>query len=220
MNAQYRVVNQSLWPRKQQFDFYGTFEQPYFSIGFNLDAKHLYQVCKAQGCSFFHAYSYLIMKVVNLNEPFRLRVVEQQVRDYQVIDLSCTVLAADGCIRFTEIAFDDCFDGFVDNLLAAVQLAVNREFMHQDFAQSQSLKNKVYMSVIPWINFSSFRHAWAGKDDSGVPRIVVGKMNEQYQLPICVDLHHGLADGSHVGQFSQQVQDAFQDFSIVAKLST
>lgn len=211
--AEFNIINQQQWARSQHFEFYRTFEQPYFSIGFNLDAKGLFEKVKQADEQFFHAYMYLILRTVNLSEPFRLRIVENQVRDYQQINGSCAMLADDNTFRYVDFDFNDNYQAFSAGIVKAKTTAINRPFIYDQFEASQQHKNTVYMTVIPWINFTSFSHAWQSKDDSGVPRIVVGKMDAHHQLPISIDVHHALVDGIHVGVFSQALQQAFDEFS-------
>lgn len=212
--AEYNIIDQHQWARSQHFDYYRAFEQPYFSIGFNLDAKALFHTVKRAGGQFFHAYMYLILKTINLSEPFRLRIVENQVRDYQQINGSCAMLADDSTVRYVDFDFNDDFQQFVQTITREKALAIDKPFIHGEFNASQQHKNTVYMSVIPWVSFTHFSHAWAGKDDSGVPRIVVGKMDKNFCLPISIDVHHALVDGLHVGVFSEQLQQAFDRFVV------
>lgn len=212
--AAYQTINLLEWPRKQHFDFYRQFEQPFFSIGFNLDAKTLFNTVKQANGQFFHAYMYLILKTINASEPFRLRIVENQVRDYQHINGSCAMLAKDNTFRYVDFDFHEDYQQFSQGIVKAKAKAISQPFLYDGFDESQTHKNTVYMSVIPWISFTSFSHAWQGKDDSGVPRIVVGKMDDNFQMPMSIDVHHALVDGFHIGAFKEQLQKAFDEFKL------
>ena len=47
-----------------------------------------------------------------------------------------------------------------------------------------------------------------------VPKMAFGKLvqqGEQWRMPLSVEVHHGLMDGLHVGQFLQTLQQLFDE---------
>ncbi|MBL0711118.1 MAG: hypothetical protein JJV99_08920 [Colwellia sp.] len=78
----YHLIDLETWPRKEHFHFYQQFEQPYFNICCDLNAKNLYEYCQEQQISFFDAYIFLAMKAVNHVEAFKLRLAKDTVRTY------------------------------------------------------------------------------------------------------------------------------------------
>ncbi|HVF30994.1 MAG TPA: CatA-like O-acetyltransferase, partial [Pyrinomonadaceae bacterium] len=68
----------------------------------------------------------------------------------------------------------------------------------------------IYYSVIPWVSFTSFKHATRGDNRLSVPRMVFGKIfneGELKKMPFSVEVHHALMDGIHVGKYFQQFQN-------------
>jgi chloramphenicol O-acetyltransferase type A len=68
----------------------------------------------------------------------------------------------------------------------------------------------IYYSVIPWVSFTSFKHANSGDNRQTVPRMVFGKMFEEggrRLMPFSVEVHHALMDGYHVGRYFEVFQE-------------
>ena len=68
----------------------------------------------------------------------------------------------------------------------------------------------IYYSVIPWVSFTSFKHANSGDNRQTVPRMVFGKMFEDGSrrlMPFSVEVHHALMDGYHVGRYFKLFQE-------------
>jgi chloramphenicol O-acetyltransferase type A len=210
VTEKYQVLDIEDWPRKQHFEFYKDFEQPYFNICCDLDAAKLFNYCRDNNIAFFDAYLFLTMKTLNQLTPFCYRMVDGQVRIYQEISISVTVMADDQTLRFCLVPFSADFFEFVQKFKTAKDKALSEPFIDHSFLANQNIKSTVYMSVIPWISFTSFSHASPSSESSGIPRIVFGKMRKtDYSMPLSVEVHHSLVDGLHVGQFVQTLQSFF-----------
>jgi len=62
----------------------------------------------------------------------------------------------------------------------------------------------IYYSVIPWVSFTSFKHASSLDKLQTIPRIVFGKIfsdGERKLMPVSVEANHIVMDGFHVGKF-------------------
>ncbi|MFT5164604.1 MAG: chloramphenicol O-acetyltransferase type A [Alteromonadaceae bacterium] len=210
MSDTYQRLDMTNWSRRQHYQFYQDFSQPYFSIGCDLNAAALYNHCKAQHISFFDAYLFMTMQAINTVEPLRYRLVDEQIRVYQSISISVAVMAADQTFRFCEVPYSADFTTFQRQLKQAKATAINGPFFSDTFFTHQSNQATVYMSVIPWISFTSFAHARHGGTSTGIPLLAIGKMRQtDNTLPITVDAHHALVDGVHVGQFIEVLQGLF-----------
>jgi chloramphenicol O-acetyltransferase type A len=69
----------------------------------------------------------------------------------------------------------------------------------------------VQCSFIPWVSFSSFKHARNNKLElNGIPKFVIGKYvkeDEIIKMPFSIEVHHALMDGLHVEKLLEILQD-------------
>ena len=68
-----RTLNQTQWNRKEHFDFFNEFDEPYFGIVSEIDCTKAYQISKNKGQSFFAYYLHKSLLAVNQVEEFRLQ---------------------------------------------------------------------------------------------------------------------------------------------------
>jgi chloramphenicol O-acetyltransferase type A len=211
MTGKFQVLDLTKWSRKQQFEYFKDFSEPFVNVCCDLDARVLYQYCQEHQISFFCAYLYLSSKAVNQVESFCYRLVDSQVRIYQDITIGVAILAEDQTFRFCEIDYASNFPMFTDNLAKAKEKSLSQPFFSREFYANKSLQATVHMSVIPWLSFTGFTHATNNTQPStGIPMIVFGKMRaDNYSLPLSVDVHHALMDAFHIGQYVNTLQQLF-----------
>ena len=204
MNA-FTVLDLENWKRKSTYDFFQTFDVPFYNITANIDVSNLKKFCAKNQQSYFITALYLSQKTINQVENFRLRLANNQVRLYQTTQAGSTILLEDETFGFCYFPIENEMHEFIDKGKTAIaNFKANPHFE----ARNGDL-NMIYYSMIPWISFTSFQHARRHEDGDSVPRIVFGKYfkeNGKWLMPISVEVHHALVDGLHVGQYFEILQ--------------
>jgi len=75
----------------------------------------------------------------------------------------------------------------------------------------------VYLSCLPWIHFRSMTHPVHTDRPDSVPRIAWGRYRLDggvATLPVNIQVHHALVDGSHLGAFFEGVQASLSSYSV------
>ncbi|MDJ1506611.1 chloramphenicol acetyltransferase [Xanthocytophaga agilis] len=198
------------WNRKEHFQFFSGFDEPFFGIVAELDITHAYQKAKAANASFFLYYLYQTLKIVNAIEEFRYRIAEGKVYCYDTIHASPTISRDDTTFGFGFIEFKDTFESFLPGALTEIEAV--RQTSGLCLSDQTGRIDVIHFSAIPWTRFTGLTHArhFAYKDS--VPKVSVGKYYTQHGkmlLPVAVNVHHGLMDGYHVGKFLSELQSLF-----------
>jgi hypothetical protein len=71
----------------------------------------------------------------------------------------------------------------------------------------------VHCTTLPWLHFTSFTHARDPAQGTDNPKLAFGQLRQaeaRWWLPLCVDVHHALVDGVHVGRFVQAFEALLQ----------
>ncbi len=206
--AQYLDV--TAWARRDLFEFFRGYTNPYFNICAQLDITKLLDILRTQpGISTSLTYLYFALRVANEIEPFRYRLRGDKVLIHDVIHGGTIVLLPNESFNFAYFDYDQDFEKFIGAAQSATQDA------QRDSAafRPNPGDDRIHFSVLPWISFTSFSHARnLGQEDS-VPKIAFGKFikeNERTLLPISVEVHHALMDGLHVGRFLSRLQELLQ----------
>lgn len=210
----YQVLDVSQWARAEHFKFYQGFSHPWYNICSHIDVTALRHYCKLHGHRFFHAYLYLTQQALNKCEPMAYRLVGDEVRIYSLICVSVALLAEDDTVRFCDLDYQVDFADFTLRATDAEARIKNTPFILEQFIGQEMKQNTIHLTVLPWIDFTSMSHARDVNFPDSIPKMAFGKLvqqGEQWRMPLSVEVHHGLMDGLHVGQFLQTLQQLFDE---------
>jgi chloramphenicol O-acetyltransferase type A len=197
------------WARRDAFDFFRGFDNPYFNVCTRLDAAALKAAVAETGVgSFTLAYHFIALRLANQIEPFRYRLQGDRVLVLPEIHGGATVLRDDDSFAFAYMDHHIDYGAFCAQATAAIDAAKSRAAGFDPRVGDEAM---VHFTTLPWIHFSSFSHArnW-GRQDS-VPKISFGRADAEgarLWLPLSVEVHHALMDGVHVGRYVQAFEAA------------
>lgn len=201
------IIDLSSWNRREHFEFFNSFEEPYFGLTFELDVTRAKPFCKKQGIPFFLYYHFLSTKVVNQIDALRLRIEEEQVVRYDVIHATTTIMREDKTFSFSYIPFQDDLEQFIRDGLAEIERiqATTGIGMEGDPARL----DVIHYSTIPWVPFKGLTHARAFSYRDSAPKISFGKLiqqEDQWNMPVSIFSHHALVDGYDIGLYYESFQ--------------
>ena len=199
------------WNRKSQYDFFKTYDDPFFNLTTELDVTNLYDHCKKNHLSFFLACLHFAVESANEILEFRLRIVNDKLYEFEKIHIGSTVLNNDNSFSFCHFERKDNvyeFDLSGKNVL-------KKHAEQIDFDTNKDRMDLIYASSIPWISFTSIKHARSiEREKSGIPKFVFGKFyesNKIKKMPFSIEVHHAMIDGYHVGKFLEIFQKKMDD---------
>jgi chloramphenicol O-acetyltransferase type A len=193
------------WNRKEHFLFFKQMDEPFYGITTTIDCTKAYAKAKVLDVSFFSYYLHKTLSAVNAVENFRYRIIEDEVYIFDVIDASATVMREDTTFGFSYMPFTEDINEFTQ----IVETEIERMQTTTGVFTREYPDNLIHFSALPWINFTSLSHARSFTWPDSCPKISVGKLTEENgkkSIPISVHVHHGLADGYHVGLFLEKLQ--------------
>lgn len=201
-----KLIDQEKWNRKEHFQFFSKFTEPFFGVTVKVECTQAYAKAKENHVSFFLYYLFRALKAANQIDNFKYRIIENQVFEYDTVNASPTINRPDGTFGFAYMDYDENEKVFYQNALEEikeVQKSVN-------LFPAVSGENVIHFSAIPWIDFTSVSHARIYSSPDSCPKISFGKMTESdgiKSMPISIHGHHALMDGYHVGQFIERFQE-------------
>lgn len=197
-----KKIDIATWKRKEHFEFYSKFDEPFFGIVTEIDCTAAYKAAKEKNVSFYADYLHKSLVAVNETEEFRYRIVGDDVILYDSIHAAPTIGREDGSFGFGFILYDRDFEVFSKSLAEESEkvmklsgLGINENSYRYDV---------LHYSAVPWFRFTGLTHARSFKNPDGVPKISFGKAsvaNGKMTMPISVNGHHGLMDGKHVAEY-------------------
>ena len=208
-----RYLDLEAWPRRAAFEYFRSFDKPYFNVCTRLDVAPLKAALAASGGGGLSlACYYVALRLANLHEPLRLRLEGGRVRVHEAVGGSTTVLRDDDSFGFAYFEAAEGFDAFAAEAGAAIR-AAREPGAH--FAPRLEEAALLHLTTLPWVHFTSFSHArnW-GREDS-VPKLAFGRAEAgeggRLWMPLSVEVHHALMDGVHVGRYVQAFEAALAE---------
>lgn len=205
-----KELDLNTWSRREQFDFFQQAEDPFVGVVVELDVTKGYERCKQKGWSFHHYYHFLTIKLVNEIEEFRYRTVGGKPVVLDLIHVGTTLLREDKTFVFAYVDYSPemTFEEFSQLATKNFDEALQGEGM-QASERSRDL-DIIHYTTVPWLNFKGLRLPKGFNKEDSVPKISFGKMvkqGEKKTMPIAIDVHHGLVDGYHLGQFVERLEE-------------
>jgi len=202
------------WPRRAAFQFFRGFDKPWFSVCTRLNVAALKAALASQRVgSFWLAYHFIAMQVVNQTPAMRLRFTAdgQGVRVLDLVHAGTTVLRSDTSFAMLTLRQTRGYAAFCAAAQPALETAraLDSPFLPVDTLPAN--EGLIHTTTLPWIHFTSFDHARPRGVDEDVPKIAFGRAEREgarLLMPIAVEVNHALADGLHVGLYLQALQAA------------
>ncbi len=200
-----RKLTIETWDRKDHFHFFRQFEEPFFGVCVEVDCTRAYQKAKALDSSFFLYYLHASITAANQIEPFRYRIVNDEVIIHDSIDASATINRENNTFGFSYIPYAADFKEFERNARAEIERVRNTVGLEP----ASSSENVVHYSSLPWMHFTALSHARSFKHKDSIPKISFGQLTDKdgrKVMPVSIHVHHALMDGYHVGEHIAKFQ--------------
>lgn len=198
-----RVIDLATWPRRRHFETFSSWQQPHANICAPVDVTALRDAARQARASLFASLLYAACHAANEVPELRQRVRDGGVVEHDVVHPSFTITGTDGHFRFCRGTWDPDPRAFFAGMGAATEAASNAEL--QDLGDD----DRLYVTSVPWVAFTSIQHAMPHAADS-VPRIAWGKVEQRdgrSVMPLSLQVHHAVADGVHMGRFFAGFED-------------
>ncbi|MDQ8141703.1 chloramphenicol acetyltransferase [Chryseobacterium sp. CFS15] len=198
------------WKRKDHFQFFSKFEEPFFGVTINIDCTLAYQQAKEKGNSFFLYYLYRALKAANAIENFRYRIIDKEVYLFDQINASATINRPDETFGFSYMDYDKNEELFYQK----AKEEISRVQQSKGLIPAGSGENVIHFSAVPWLDFTSLSHARSFTFPDSCPKISFGKVTEnngKKLMSVSIHAHHGLMDGFHIGLFAEQFQELMNE---------
>ena len=194
------------WPRRATYEFFKDYEDPFFNFTANVDVSAAYAFCKQNGLSFSLTALYYSLVAANQIREFRIRLVDGRLVEFDRIHATQTILNDDETFSF---AYFEMKDDVLD-FNRSGKLALEKYGDLKSLEVESDRADLIYYSVIPWVSFTSFKHASRLDKNQTIPRIVFGKLFDDGScklIPLSVEANHRIMDGFHVGKFFNRFQE-------------
>lgn len=202
-----QLIDLATWPRREHFEFFSQFDEPFFGLVAEVDCTHAQAEAKRLGVPFFLYYLYHAVRAANAVEAFRQRIEQGHVYTYDRVHASATIGRPDHTFSFSFIEAHADLADFVAG--AQVEIAAIQATSGLGLGERTARPDVLHCSAIPWVKFTGLSHARSFGHPDSAPKISFGQVyadGPARRMAVSVHVHHALADGYHVGLFLELFQ--------------
>jgi len=197
--------------RRDRFALFDAMDSPALNLCFTLELPDFRPWCKEQGLAPFHVLLCATLRSILKIENFCYRVLDGEVIRIERLIPSFTVTNQHDDLNFAMFAWSDDVREFVARGRAAGAQAASMSSLNTQYASMspRQAKEQVFVTCIPWLDFTSIQHPTATLAQPDIPSLAWGRFRDapdkRLQLPFSVQAHHGFVDGFHIHRLGQEI---------------
>lgn len=211
----YKVLKVEELENPSQYKWFRTFANPCYGMNVKTDVSEVVRFSKERGTSFFANTLYLVTKALNSVDVLRMREVRGEIRLYDVINPTFTVMTDSG--RFANAGFKmiEDYQGFYNQTRRLIAEKKTQESFDDQYNDSEDFDD-YYITCLPWISVESFSHPLPDNniESSSCARVCWDKYrmeNGRYVMLLNVTVNHCFVDGKRLSEVFQAVQKNFDN---------
>jgi chloramphenicol O-acetyltransferase len=195
--------------RKNIFERYHSCDNPFIFITVKIDVTNAVNYCKINK-NFYATMGYCVTKAVNQIEEFKYRYVNGKFYYCDNVKTNYTQMHKDGSIGYFDLSqHKDNYSEYIEMFLKD-----QKDFLEKNEYNTSSKYDEIWVSCSPWLNFSSLITPY--DKNMIIPQFIWDKYykeNDKYYVNMMIMVHHGFADGSHIGKFISKLEEEIRNFN-------
>lgn len=215
MEAVFKIVPPD-WKRKSYFDYYYKKLKSKYNVNYHIDITELFREIKHNNLKFYPTYLYVITRIVNRNEEFRMSFDENgNLGIWSYIIPSYTIFHKD------DKTFSDLWSEYTPVFKDFYRQVINDMNTYGDIkkikARDYCPANFCPISSLPWLSFHSISQDTYSDSTLLFPIIRFGKIyqdNHKTLLPFSIFVNHAVADGYHTSKLINEIEAFGKDVKL------
>ena len=217
----YKVIKKNELKKIKQYEWFKTFANPCYGFDVKMDVTNVLKYSKETNTSFFINVLYLITIGLSSIEEMRMREVNGEIRLYDKINPTFTVMTNSGNYENAGIKMIDDFNEFYNKVKGTLEL-VKSNVSVRDGYNDDLLFDDYYMTCIPWLSIEGMTHPLCDNNysSSSCPRVCWDKYrleDGKYVMILNITVSHCFVDGYRLTNVFKQIQINFNEIEKIIK---
>lgn len=199
--------------RKNLFDYYHGFNNPFIICTTKIDITKIVEYCKIHK-NLYATLGFIITQTANEIDAFKYRYKEGKIYYCEEIRSNYVQMYEDETIGYFGIPTIKEFDEYIKTFLK-----MQKQFLKDKNYSSETELNEIWLSCQPWFSFTSLIPPF--DKEVTIPQFIwdkYQKIDGTYSINLMIMVHHGFADGFHVGKFISLLEENIKLFSNTHKM--
>lgn len=195
--------------RMDIFNHYNSMTNPFAFVTTRLDVTKLYKLCK-KNKSHYGTIGYYVVKAINQVDNFKYRYEEGKIYKYDKINTNFTQMFRNKNIGYFRVEMEDDLESFLKNFKKTEE-----DFLKNNHSIEGTDQAEVWLSCEPWFHFTGLVPPF--DKNITIPQIIWDEFcfeSDKCYLNFMIMIHHGFADGSHIGKFIHTLEELIEKIDI------
>ena len=211
----YKVFKSYELDNPSQYDWFRKFSNPCYGMNVKVDVTEVVKTSKESGTSFFANVLFLLTTALNSVPEMRMREVKNEIRLYDVINPTFTVMTDSGKFVNAGFKMTNDYKEFYDTTRRIIDEKKKQTTFTAKYNDSSDYDD-YYMTCLPWISVESLMHPLPDNniESSSCPRIGWDKYREEngrYVMTLNVTVNHCFVDGKRLSDAFAAIQRNFDN---------
>ncbi|MCI5774331.1 MAG: chloramphenicol acetyltransferase [Erysipelotrichaceae bacterium] len=203
----FKQINLQTWERKERYEHFMHEVICSYATTVELDITNL------KGLRLYPTLLYLLTKSVNDLVQFRTSLFNDQPIIFDQMHPAYTIFNKE------TKQFSNIWTSFSNDYQTFVNSYENDVVRYQDCTSFSPKPDRPFntfdVSMIPWLNFTSFNLQVINDGKYLLPIFTIGKYQDignKRIIPLAIQVHHAVCDGYHVAAFVNTLQEYIDNF--------
>ena len=193
--------------RKELFEHYNSCDNPFVISTMKIDVTNVVNYCKEHR-NFYATLGYLITKTANQIDAFKYRYQDKKIYYCEELISNYTQMFNEDFIGYFDVDYSENFEEYIQKFVD-----IQKIFLEDNKYTTENVLNEIWLSCQPWYSFTGFIPPFSKKVT--IPQFIWDKYqneNGRYYINLMMMVHHGFADGFHIGKFVNLLQENIDKF--------
>lgn len=194
--------------RKELFEHYHKFDNPFIICTVKIDVTNIVKYCQKHK-NFYATFAYAITKTANDIDAFKYRYKDGKFYYCDELKTNFTEMFKDNTTGYFGLPFNSNLEEYLENFKKN-----QKKFKEDNKYTNENTLNELWFSCTPWFSFTSLIPTYS--KEITIPQIIWDKYensNNKYYVNLMIVIHHGFADGYHIGEFIKLLEKNINEFN-------
>lgn len=194
--------------RMNLFKHYHEANIPFIILTTKIDVTKVLEVCKGKN-SFYATFGFFITETANKIDAFKYRYENGKIYYCEELCSNYTQMLEDETIGFFDVPRTEKYDEYINDFKR-----IQNDFINSNDFSFENKLNEIWLSCAPWISFTSLIPPI--NKEVTIPQFIWDKyecVDGKYYVNLMIMVHHGFADGFHVGKFINLLNENIESFT-------
>lgn len=205
-----KIIDLEDFERKDLFLHFNSRTNPFSFVTVKVDITNIIDYCKVYK-NYYASIAYIITKTANEIDNFKYRYIDNKIVYYDKLNVNITQ-KIDNDIGFFVVPYQNDFKSYIKEFVN-----IQDDFNNHRYKKENS-QDEVWCSCEPWFEFLSVIPPFS--NDITIPQFIWSKFykedNKTY-TNLLIMIHHGFADGSHIGLYIEKLNKNIENFNNIVK---